>query len=149
MLRTTMIAVAMVALATTVWADVAAGDACAANLTADGKTIYAAVVAANPTLDTLRTTVETQARSLVMDGKVAMGSGRENARAAGDACAANLTADGKTIFAAVVAANPTLETLRSTVESQARSLVMDGKVAMGSGRDNAQAAGECMRARLQ
>jgi hypothetical protein len=69
--------------------------------------------------------------------------------AAGDACAANLTADGKTIFAAVVAANPTLENLRSTVESQARSLVMDGKVAMGSGRDNAQAAGECVRARLQ
>jgi uncharacterized protein YcfJ len=69
--------------------------------------------------------------------------------AAGDACAANLTADGKTIYAAVVAANPTLETLRSTVESQARSLVMDGKVAMGTGRDNAQAAGECVRARLQ
>jgi len=69
--------------------------------------------------------------------------------AAGDACAANLTADGKTIYAAVVAANPTLETLRSTVESQARSLVMDGKVAMGSGRDNAQAAGECVRTRLQ
>lgn len=69
--------------------------------------------------------------------------------AAGDACAANLTADGKTIYAAVVAASPTLETLRSTIESQARSLVMDGKVAMGTGRENAQAAGECVRARLQ
>lgn len=69
--------------------------------------------------------------------------------AAGDACAVNLSADGKTIYAAVVAAGPTLENLRSTVESQARSLIMDGKVAMGTGRDNAQAAGECVRARLQ
>jgi hypothetical protein len=68
---------------------------------------------------------------------------------AGDACAVNLTADGKLIYAAVVAANPTLETLRSTIESQARNLVMDGKVAMGTGRENARAAGECARARLQ
>jgi uncharacterized protein YcfJ len=69
--------------------------------------------------------------------------------AAGDACAANLTTDGKTIYAAVVAANPTLENLRSTVESQARSLVMNGTIARSEGRDNAQAAGECVRARLQ
>jgi hypothetical protein len=69
--------------------------------------------------------------------------------AAGDACAANLTADGKEVYAAVVAAGPTLETLRSTVESQARSLVMGGKIARSEGRDNAQAAGECVRARLQ
>ena len=55
----------------------------------------------------------------------------------------------RSIYAAVVAAGPTLETLRTTVETQARSLVMDGKVAMGSGRENAQAAGECVRARLQ
>jgi hypothetical protein len=83
---------------------------------------------------------------------IAMGSAATAARAdvaAGDACAANLMPDGKTIYAAVVAANPTLETLRSTVESRARSLVMDGKVAMGTGRENAQAAGECVRARLQ
>ncbi len=84
MLKTTMIAVAMVGLAGSAWADAAAGDACAANLTADGKLIYAAVVAANPTLETLRSTVESQARALVMDGKVAMGTGRENAQAAGE-----------------------------------------------------------------
>ena len=69
--------------------------------------------------------------------------------AAGDACAANLTPDGKAVYAAVVAANPTLETLRATVEHQARSLVMESKIAMGSARDNATAAGECVRTRLQ
>lgn len=69
--------------------------------------------------------------------------------AAGDACAANLTADGKQIYAAVVAANPTLQNLRETVEEQARSLVFAGKIARAQGRDNAFAAGECVRARLQ
>ncbi len=69
--------------------------------------------------------------------------------AAGDACAANLTADGKQIYAAVVAANPTLPNLRETVEEQARGLVFAGKIARAEGRDNALAAGECVRARLQ
>lgn len=69
--------------------------------------------------------------------------------AAGDACAAKLSADGKLVYAAVVAANPTLETLRSKVEEQGRSLVMDRKIARGQARDNATAAGECVRARLQ
>ena len=69
--------------------------------------------------------------------------------AEGDACAANLTADGKLVYAAVVAANPTLETLRSKVEEQGRSLVMGGKIARGEARDNATAAGEGVRTRLQ
>jgi len=69
--------------------------------------------------------------------------------AAGDACAANLTADGKQIYATVVAANPTLQNLRETVEEQARSLVFAGKIARAEGRDNAVAAGECVRTRLQ
>jgi hypothetical protein len=69
--------------------------------------------------------------------------------AAGDACAANLTADGKQIYAAVVAANPTLQNLRETVEEQARGLVFAGKIARAEGRDNAVAAGECVRTRLQ
>ena len=73
---------------------------------------------------------------------------RANA-AAGDACAANLTADGKLVYAAVVAANPTLQNLRETVEEQARSLVFAGKIARAEGRDNAVAAGECVRTRLQ
>ena len=84
MFRTVVIAVAMTGLASAAWADAAAGDACAANLNADGKLVYAAVVAANPTLETLRATVESQARSLVMESKINMGSARENATAAGE-----------------------------------------------------------------
>jgi len=84
MLKTTMIAIAMMGFAATAWADAAAGDACAANLTADGKLIYAAVVAANPTLQNLRDTVEHQARELVFAGKIARAEGRDNAVAAGE-----------------------------------------------------------------
>ena len=69
--------------------------------------------------------------------------------AAGDACAAKLTADGKLVYAAVVAANATLQNLRETVEHQARELVFAGKIARAEGRDNAGAAGECVRTRLQ
>jgi hypothetical protein len=82
--RTTMIALAMMGVAATARADVAAGDACAANLTADGKAVYAAVVAAAPTLATLRETVESQARSLVFAGTIGRGEARENATAAGE-----------------------------------------------------------------
>jgi hypothetical protein len=82
--KTTMIAAALVSVATMAWADAAAGDACAANLTADGKLVYAAVVAANPTLQNLRETVEEQARSLVFAGKIARAEGRDNAVAAGE-----------------------------------------------------------------
>jgi uncharacterized membrane protein YhiD involved in acid resistance len=82
--KTTMIAAALVSVAAMAWADAAAGDACAANLTADGKLVYAAVVAANPTLQNLRETVEEQARSLVFAGKIARAEGRDNAVAAGE-----------------------------------------------------------------
>ena len=82
--KTAMIAVALASMATMARADVAAGDACAAHLTADGKQIYAAVVAANPTLQNLRETIEEQARSLVFAGKIARAEGRENAVAAGE-----------------------------------------------------------------
>ena len=68
--------------------------------------------------------------------------------AAGDACAANLSPDGKAIYAAVVAANPTSQTLRDVVEEQARGLVMGGKISRSTGRENAVAAAECVRARL-
>ena len=71
-----MIAVALMSVATMARADVAAGDACAAKLNGDGKEVYAAVVAANPTLQNLRETVESQARGLAMGGKIAMGSRR-------------------------------------------------------------------------
>lgn len=68
---------------------------------------------------------------------------------AGDACAAKLTPDGKAIYAATVAAKPTTETLRSTIEKEARSLVMGGKVSRGQARENAEAAGECVKVALQ
>jgi len=68
---------------------------------------------------------------------------------AADACAAKLTPDGKAIYAATVAAKPTMDTLRATVEKEARSFAMGGKIARASARDNATEAGECMKAALQ
>jgi hypothetical protein len=63
----------------------------------------------------------------------------------GSACAANLTPDGKAIYAATVAARPTLETLRSVVEHKTRSVAMADKIGRGEARDNAVAAGECVK----
>jgi uncharacterized protein YcfJ len=68
---------------------------------------------------------------------------------AGDACAAKLTPDGKAVYAAVVAAKPTTETLREVIEKEARSLAMGGKIARASARENATAAGECVKVTLQ
>ena len=68
---------------------------------------------------------------------------------AGDACAANLGADGKAIYAVTVAAKPTLATLRSVVEEETRSLAMAGKIGRGDARENAVAAGKCVEVGLQ
>lgn len=68
---------------------------------------------------------------------------------AGDVCAVKLTTDGKAIYTATMAAKPTMETVRATVEKEARSLAMGGKIARGSARDNAVAAGECVKTALQ
>jgi hypothetical protein len=68
---------------------------------------------------------------------------------AGDGCAAKLTPDAKAIYAATLAAKPTTDTLRPTVEKEARSLAMGGKIARGSARDNAVAAGECVKVAIQ
>jgi hypothetical protein len=70
-------------------------------------------------------------------------------KAAGDACASKLNADGKAVYSAVVAAKPTTETLRSVVEHEARGLAMGGKISRGSARENAAAAGECVKLGLQ
>jgi hypothetical protein len=70
-------------------------------------------------------------------------------KAAEDACAAKLNADGKAVYAAVVAANPTTETLRSVIEREARSLAMGGKISRDSARENATEAGECAKLGLQ
>lgn len=68
---------------------------------------------------------------------------------AGDACAAKLSADGKAVYAATMAAKPTTETLRETLEKEARGLAMGGKISRGSARENATAAGECARIALE
>jgi len=68
---------------------------------------------------------------------------------AGDACAAKLTPDGKAIYTAAMAAKPTTATVREVIEKQARSLAMGGKIARASARDNAMAAGECVKTTLQ
>jgi hypothetical protein len=67
----------------------------------------------------------------------------------GDACAANLTADGKAIYTVTVAAKPTPETLRSVVERETRSLAMADKIGRGDARENAVAAGKCVEVALQ
>ena len=67
---------------------------------------------------------------------------------AGDVCAAKLTPDGKAIYAAVVAANPTSQTLRDVVEHQTRELAMADRISRDTARNNAVAAADCVRARL-
>jgi hypothetical protein len=68
---------------------------------------------------------------------------------AGATCAAILAPDGKAIYAVVAAANPTSETLKAVVEHETRGLAMAGKIGRGNARENAVAAGECLKARLQ
>ncbi|HEY4165256.1 MAG TPA: hypothetical protein VGM96_00720 [Reyranella sp.] len=68
---------------------------------------------------------------------------------AGAACAGKLTPDGKAIYTAAVAAKPTMETVKAVIEKEARSLAMGGKIARASARDNAMAAGECVKTGLQ
>ncbi|TAJ23419.1 MAG: hypothetical protein EPO67_25175, partial [Reyranella sp.] len=91
MSRTMIAAVAaLVLLPATAWADAAAGNACAANLTADGKQIYTASMAAKPTAETMKDVVEKETRGLAMGGKIARGQARENAVAAGECIRAAL-----------------------------------------------------------
>ncbi|MCJ8141518.1 hypothetical protein MKI84_01145 [Ancylobacter sp. A5.8] len=66
-------------------------------------------------------------------------------KAAGDACAAGLNADGKAIYAAALPSLGSAD-LRTVVTNTTKSLVEGGKVAMGSARSNAQAAGKCLEA---
>ena len=88
--------------------------------------------------------------TIAMVAVAAMGCAAARASGpAGDACAAKLTADGKAIYTATLAAKPTTATLRATLEKEARSLVMGGKVARGSARENATAAGECVKMAIQ
>ncbi|MPZ34132.1 MAG: hypothetical protein GEV13_24625 [Rhodospirillales bacterium] len=69
--------------------------------------------------------------------------------AAGNACAAKLTPDGQAIYAATVAAKPTTQNQRDTLEKETKSLAMGNKIARASARDNARAAEACIKAALQ
>jgi len=80
---------------------------------------------------------------------VGASAGARADKAAADACAAKLNGDGKAVYAAVVAAGPTKDTLRSVVEREGRSLAMGGKISRGSARENATAAAECAQLGLQ
>jgi hypothetical protein len=68
--------------------------------------------------------------------------------ARGDVCASNLSPDGKAIYAAALAANPTMQTLRDIVTEQTRGLAFNGQINRDTARANAIAAGECIRIRL-
>ncbi|MCK0210048.1 hypothetical protein MWN33_18605 [Starkeya koreensis] len=64
-------------------------------------------------------------------------------QAAGKACAASLTPDGKAIYSGVIAAGNSGD-LRTLVTDTARSLVMSGQIDRGNARANAEAAGQCL-----
>lgn len=69
--------------------------------------------------------------------------------ATGNACAAKLQPDGQAIYAATMAAKPTMQNQRDVLEKETRSLAMNNKIARGSARDNAKAAEACIQAALQ
>ena len=75
---------------TVAFADVAAGDACAAKLNADGKAIYAATMADKPTATNLIGKVETNTRSMAEMKKINSGTALANASAAADCVKAAL-----------------------------------------------------------
>ena len=64
---------------------------------------------------------------------------------AADACAAGLPADAKLIYAATAADFPTAADPRGMVRDKTRAMVQAGKIAQGSARDNAMAAGKCLQ----
>jgi hypothetical protein len=71
-------------------------------------------------------------------------------RAAGDACAGQLTtSDAKTIYTASMAAGPTKDTIESTVERITRGLVDAKKIAWDVARDNGVAAAICVGQALE
>jgi hypothetical protein len=69
--------------------------------------------------------------------------------AAGSACAASLQPDGQAIYAATMAAKPTMQNQRDVLEKETRSLAMNNKIARGTARDNAIATEACIKAALQ
>jgi hypothetical protein len=69
--------------------------------------------------------------------------------AAGSTCASNLTPDGQAIYAATMAAKPTMQNQRDVLEKETKSLAFNNKIARGSARDNAKAAEACILSALK
>jgi hypothetical protein len=69
--------------------------------------------------------------------------------AAGSACALKLTPDGQAIYAATMAAKPTMQNQRDVLEKETKGLAFNNKIARGSARDNAKAAEACILAALR
>ena len=66
-------------------------------------------------------------------------------RAAGDACAASLSAPSQQIYHCTLAAKPTPDTAKQIVTAQTEKLMQEGKLSMFSARSAAQAAGKCLQ----
>jgi hypothetical protein len=60
------------------------------------------------------------------------------------ACAAGLSKDSKAIYDATASHVTSLSTLKDTVVTATRQLVMSGKIAQASAKSSAQAAGKCL-----
>jgi hypothetical protein len=78
---------------------------------------------------------------------VAMPARAENiqlANAQADACSKGLPAESKLIYDATVQNLGSAPTIREVVEKQTKSLVMSGKVGMGSARSSAMTAAKCI-----
>ena len=84
------------------------------------------------------------AGALCVGAVLAIGSAAYAARAAGDACAAGLTPDGKMIYSATVAQVVGGGDVRTVVTDTTKSLAMSGKIDRGAARGNAEAAGQCL-----
>jgi hypothetical protein len=67
------------------------------------------------------------------------------ANAAADSCAKGLSPDSKMIYDATVATMKGPSTIRDTVVSQTKALVMAGKIQQGTARTSAEAAGACLK----
>ncbi|BBE72557.1 hypothetical protein [Oharaeibacter diazotrophicus] len=78
-----MVFLAATAVATPVWADGAAADACASKLGAEAGAIYAAARPGVAAGGDLKATITDATKALVKAGKIARADARSNAQAAG------------------------------------------------------------------
>ncbi|GGF73749.1 hypothetical protein GCM10007301_36940 [Azorhizobium oxalatiphilum] len=65
-------------------------------------------------------------------------------KASSEACAAGLSADGKTIYKASAPAITPTANIRDVVTEKTRSLVMGGSIGRANAKTDAEAAGGCL-----